>query len=408
MLEKLALVKQGILLTKRGLLLTTIFSFVFYTSYFIFFLYVPRYFITSAETLLVIQALFNFIITFTLIVTSFFINRINKIHAIYAYSIATVISAALLLFSPISILRIVFIFIIAIFFSIGQLAFLTYFWELTTSEERGRVAGLSGFFSLLVYLVIYASVAGALDFYSSVFYGFVVSLGPLLVIFIKPGRARLTAKKDKHGYYAEKRTVLLYVIPWLIFSLINATLAKNISFHISQQVSSSLYLFLSVLQGIGTIFGALIGGLTADFFGRRASLVFSLTLYGVSSALAGIANYSLLYFVYFANGFSWGILLAMYTFVIWGDLSNKANCAKMYAIGFTIFYLTQGLGLLPLEQILPIPLAISSLGSCLLIFLSNIPIFLAPELLSSSFREKLTLRMHIDAAKKIRRSRSQG
>jgi MFS family permease len=132
-------------------------------------------------------------------------------------------------------------------------------------------------------------------------------------------------------------------------------------------------------------------------------------LYGISSALAGIStNFALLYFVYFANGFSWGILLVMYTFVIWGDLSNKENCAKMYAIGFIVFYLTQGIGLLPLGQILQIPLVISSLGSCLLIFLSNIPIFLAPELLPSDFREKMRLKLHMSAVKKMKQSQNQG
>jgi MFS family permease len=231
----------------------------------------------------------------------------------------------------------------------------------------------------------------------------------LVVIFLRPKKVILTAKREERGNYLEKRMILLYLIPWMFFTLINATLAKNISFHILQQVPYSLYLSLIVLQAIGTIFGALSGGVTADFFGRRVSLAFSLTSYGISSALAGIVNNpSLLYFVYFANGLSWGILLVMYTFVIWGDLSNKENCAKMYALGFTIFYLTQSIGLLPLELILQIPLVVSSLGSCLLIFLSNIPIFLAPELLSSDFRERIKLKLHMSAVKKIKQSRSQG
>jgi MFS family permease len=276
-------------------------------------------------------------------------------------------------------------------------------------EERGRIAGLIGFVSLLFYLIIDIAVAGALDFSGTAMLGIILSLGTLAVILLRPKKAALTAKKDEIENYHEKRTVLLYLIPWILFSLINATLAKNISFHISQQVPSSLYLFLIVLQSIGTIFGALSGGVTADFFGRRVSLAFSLTLYGISSALAGIAdNYTLLYFVYFANGLSWGILLVMYIFVIWGDLANKENCAKMYALGFIIFYLTQSIGLLPLELISQIPLVVSSLVSCLLIFLSNIPIFLAPELLSPDFRERIRLKVHMNAVKKIRKSQNQG
>jgi hypothetical protein len=61
-----------------------------------------------------------------------------------------------------------------------------------------------------------------------------------------------------------------------------------------------------------------------------------------------------------------------------------------------------------LGQILQIPLVISSLGSCLLIFLSNIPIFLAPELLPSDFREKMRLKLHMSAVKKMKQSQNQG
>jgi hypothetical protein len=43
-----------------------------------------------------------------------------------------------------------------------------------------------------------------------------------------------------------------------------------------------------------------------------------------------------------------------------------------------------------------------------LIFLSNIPISLAPELLPSDFRERIKLKLHMSAVKKIKRSRSQG
>ena len=409
MLEKLSSLKYSVFLTKRGLLLTIIFSFVFYTSYFVFCFHVPQYFISSAGDLLAVQASFNFVIIITLIAASFLIHRINKLRVIYVCSIANALFAILLFFVPIDIFRISFFLVIAAFFSIGQLAFLTYFWNLTSQEERGRVAGLSGFFSLLVYVFVYATVGQSLDFSSEVALGIALSLGPLVTILLKPWKAKLTAKKDKIGFYSEKRTVLLYLIPWLIFSLINATLAKNISFHISQQVLPSLYVFFIILQGIGTIVGALVGGVSADLFGRRVCLVFSLTLYGISSALSGIfSNYSLLYFVYVTNGLSWGILLAMYTFVVWGDLSNKVNCAKMYATGFAIFYLTQGMGLLPLEQIVQIPLVVSSLVSCLLIFLSNIPIFIAPELLPSDFRERIRLKLHMNAVKKIRESRNQG
>lgn len=229
-----------------------------------------------------------------------------------------------------------------------------------------------------------------------------------MVILLRPEKAVLTAKTGGKGNYSEKRTVLLYSIPWVLFSLINATLSKNISFNILQQVPPSFYLFLAVLQLIAAVFGTLSGGMIADFFGRRLSLAFSLTLYGISSALAGIVNNQAIFsFVYAANGFSWGVLLILYLFVVWGDLANKENCAKMYSIGLMTFYLTTGAGFL--APILQVPLVVSSLVSCLLIFLSNVPLILAPELLSSDFRERIRLKLHMKAVRKMsKQSQNQG
>lgn len=407
--DTLSAMKYGILITKRGFLINLILSSILYTSYFVFSAYIPWHVIPSADNRLIVQASFNFIIAITLLVTSFFIHRINKLRVIYACSLASSIVTLLLFFTSSDVFRLIFILVIAIFFSAGQLAFLTYFWDLTVPEERGRIAGLIAMVSLLFYLIVETAVVATLDFSGILMLGIILGLGTLLVTLLRPEKAVLTTKKAERGDYSEKRTVLFYLIPWVLFSLINATLAKNISFHISQQVPSSPYLFLTVLQVIAAVFGALGGGVAADFFGRRVSLAFSLTLYGTSSALVGVVNnYALFCFVYVANGLSWGILWAMYIFVIWGDLANKENFAKLYAIGLITPYLTQGIGLLPLKQIFQIPLVASSLVSCLLIFLSNIPIFLAPELLSSDFRQRIKLKLHIDAVKKIKQSQNQG
>jgi MFS family permease len=153
------------------------------------------------------------------------------------------------------------------------------------------------------------------------------------------------------------------------------------------------------MQFVGVIFGCIIGGAMADFFGRRLSLGFSLTSYGTSAALVGIfTSNEALSFVYVVNGLSWGILFTMYIFVVWSDLANKDNCAKMYSIGLTTYYITIGIGLL--TQI-SIPIVFSSLATCLLVFLSNIPIMLAPELLPPYFRERMKMKLHMKAVKKI-------
>jgi len=397
----MSILKNGVLLTKRGFLVNAILFFYFYTLYFVFSLYVIRHAIPSADNRPIVQLSFNFVLVITILSISFFVQKINKLSAIYACSLVSSSIAVLLFFASNDILRLIFIFVVGICLGIGQLAFSTYFWNLTVPEERGRIGGLIGFVSL-PFCSIGIVLAETLDFPGTVMLSVILGLGVLLVILLRPEKAVLTAKKNEIGSYPEKRTILLYSIPWIMFSVINATLSMNISVNTMQQVSSSFYFFLNILQLIGTLFGVLGGGIIADFFGRRLTLAFGLTLYGISSALAGLVNNDATFsFMYTANGLSWGILLILYTFVVWGDLANKENCGKMYSIGLTTLYLTKGVALFaPTSQV---PLVISSLASCLLIFLSNVPLILAPELLPSDFREKMKLKLHLRTLRKIRK-----
>jgi hypothetical protein len=328
-------------------------------------------------------------------------RRINELRLIYASSIAILIASILLFFTSSEAYRLTIIIAMGVFFSAELLAFFCYFWKITLPEERGRVAGLIGLVTLPFYFIAVPVVAETLDFHTTVMLTIFLSLGTLAIMLLGPQKAVLPSKRNERKDRFEKRTILLYTIPWILFSLINATLAQNISLSIMQQVSSSFYLFLLGLQVVGVIVGAGIGGIIADFIGRRLSLALSLTLYGTSSALVGLIQSNEIFsLAYIANGLSWGILLTLYIFVIWGDVANKENCAKMYSIGLATYYSALGLGLLS-TQIAQIPLVVSALASCLLIFLSNVPLILAPELLPSDFRERIKLKLHMNTIRRI-------
>jgi len=405
----MSILKTGIQLTKRSFLVSTLIFFSFFSWYFAVSPIVLRHIVgPSAETYQIVSASFNFVIATTFFLSSFFIHRFNKILLIYEYFIVTSMLSILLLFISSSVLRLIIFFGAGIFFSLGQLSFFTYFWSLAVSVEKGRASGLMGFFALpIAYFV--SGMAEALDFFTIVMLGVIISSGTLAIKLLrKEKKDLLSTKKNWQGPHPEKKTIFLYSLPWMLFSLINVTLARNISLSILQNIPSSLYMVLLVLQITASGFGALGGGIIADLFGRRLSLGFALTLYGISSAIGGFfISYELLYFMYFVNGLSWGILMVMYFFVIWGDLANKESCSKMYSIGLLISYLAMGIGLLLSHQISRIPLIVSSLLSCVLIFLSNIPLVLAPELLSSDFRERIRLKLYINVIKRIRGKQSQ-
>jgi hypothetical protein len=408
MLDELRILGSGIFLKKRGFLLCLILFFAFFTFYYVFAPYVIRQAISSAVSFRIIQASFTFVSALVILLSAFFIHRIKGLSIIYVCSTVASTAIILLLLIPNEVIRIALIFVVGVFVGIGELAFFAYFWRLTVPEERGRIGGFIAFISLPLYFLIGFGLTRTLDFLGTAVLSLILILGTIAITLLRPKVEVLTSKKDRAGNTYERRVVILYSIPWIVFSLINATLAVNISFYTAQQVSSYFYLSLLVLQLIAAVFGALIGGLIADFFGRRLPLAFSLTLYGIGSALAGLTqNYAVYYFVYIANGLSWGILLTMYSFVVWGDLANEKNYIKMYAIGLIIFFSATGVGLL--TQLSQIPLIVSSLASCMLIFISNIPVILAPELLPSDFLEKIKLKLHMTAIRKIsEQSQNQG
>jgi MFS family permease len=413
LVNNLSILLTGVKLTKRGLSVIMILQFTFITWYYVLPVSVLQHIVgSSTEHFQMAYASFNFVIAITLLLSSFFINRFNKIRILYESSIAISIVTLLLLFATSTLFKLILVFVDGMFFSIGQLASFTYFWSLTVSEERGRAAGLAGFFSLLFFQLV-SLVSLTFDFFWAVLLSFALSIAILSIKLFRPEKkALLTTKKDEKIPSFEKRIVLLYSAPWILFSFVNMTLARNVSMYTSQSVPTSLYMFLLILQALAASFGALSGGTIADFFGRRLSLGFSLTSYGISSALAGLffENYGVLCFVYAVNGLNWGILWILYGSVVWGDLSNEESCARRYSIGLVTQYLSTSVGFLLTHQISQIPLVNSSLIGCLLIFLSNIPLLLAPELLSSDFRQRIRFRLYMNVIKKIGRKtlRSHG
>ncbi|TRO49415.1 hypothetical protein E2P47_01320 [Candidatus Bathyarchaeota archaeon] len=170
-------------------------------------------------------------------------------------------------------------------------------------------------------------------------------------------------------------------------------------------VSDSFRFTLLSLQVIGVLIGVLLGGFVADILGRRFSLVFGLTFFGFSTALVGLFQTEIVYLiVYGASGLTWGILFVLYIFVVWGDLSNQDNRIKIYSIGLISYFLSLGVGSfvevsIQIEQ--------SAFLSVLIIFILNIPILFAPELLPSYILERNRMRRHMGSVKKLQK-KNQG
>jgi hypothetical protein len=289
-----------------------------------------------------------------------------------------------------------------VFFSVCVLGIVTHFWATIPERQKGFLGGCISVIAVIVYFVSSA-------FYQSTLLpNLTIALIPLgaaiivTLVYLKIRRGNNIEEKICCNNYPEKRTILLYSLPWVLFSLIDVTLARYIDSGSATIISSNLEIII-LAQMAFSFLGAFLGGIIADFFGRKLSIILSITLYGLSMAFFGLTqSFFFLIFSISIEGLSWGILLTMYMFVIWGDLASKENYAKMYAMGLAIFYFAIGIG----ELLQTFQISISSIDSaliaCSVIFMSNLPIALAPELLSKRSKDAQNLRDYVKRIRKLK------
>jgi len=404
---KLASDKFGISITRNAFFFCIVFFFFFLT--FISVLdYLLRHLISSAWHPNFVRALQYLTIASSIVISSRFFSKIRKGTVLFASYATLSIEGILLVVISSEIFRMAIIFTMIMTFSLILLSLFNWFWSMTKPEERGRVAGFAGLFTLPFYFLTAEVLLANLDFSSTALFGVLISLGVLTVLLVVPEKPLSRLKNNAATSY-ERKTVVLYSIPWILFSLVNATLAFTVSQSVAEQVPPPFYMTLLGFQVAGVAFGALAGGLIADIFGRRPSLMLGLTLYGISSALLGLTQNRVAFlFSYATNGLSWGILFILYVFVVWGDLATEENVGKTYSIGLAIYYSALCVGSL-FPSLSHIPLIAVALANCLLIFLLNVPVIAAPELLHSDTSEKIRLGLHINKVKKIeKKSKNQG
>jgi MFS family permease len=345
----------------------------------------------------ILQAVFLLTVVISILVVSHLNSSLGKKHIII-FSLATLFSLPFLFVSTTFLYVLFFVILVGVFFGISQLSAYTLFWNTTESLKRSRTAGLIGFIALIFYFIIYF-ISLSLNYSENIALCMLLfattTIGGLLAI----EKFEDNALRKKAMYFPERKTIILYAAPWILFSLLNVTLSKNITVT-SAITSSSLYLVLFGSQIVGGVCGALIGGYFADRVGRRLTLVFGVALYGVSMAFKGFTDNGVaLLFSFIGEGLTWGIFLTLYSFVIWGDLSNTKNAGRTYAIGLAAFYGTAAIG--SFNLISGVSVVNSTLISCILIFLAIIPIALAPELLPSETQENSKLKKYMSTVRKI-------
>lgn len=293
------------------------------------------------------------------------------------------------------------IFFAGVAFGFGMPSTLAYFAEYTTFENRGHVGGIV-FFVTNLGIAFAALLLGSNLVINSFAAGIwrIISLGAFFVL--KPTQGEKSeGKAISFRRVLSNRTVQLFLIPWFMFCLID-----RFEYQIFlQQYTTLPELSLSLEPIVGTAF-ALIGGLFADWIGRKKVVLFGFVTLGLAYAVLGIAPGAVFsqYFYVLIDGIAWGVFLVAFLLILWGDLSTQAGGhEKYYVIGsipFFIAYLMQYL-VQPYIRSIPIQAFEASFSfASLFLFIAVLPLIFAPETLPEKKIQERQLKKYMEEAKK--------
>ncbi len=283
---------------------------------------------------------------------------------------------------------------------VGLPSSLACFADLTSVEHRGAYGGLLYGFVALASIVLIV-LLGALE----PTHGFVLLavwriLGFVAFFFLRSKNAQLQKRRpSSYRDMLSRRDVLLYLVPWIMFSLVNFTEAP-----ILEEVFDELFVLVGFLEVGLSGFFVVIGGMLSDLVGRKRVVITGFVVLGIEYAVLSLfSEMDFAKFLYAAfDSFAWGMFASVFFMTLWGDLAMNEQREKYYAVGGLPYLLAGYLSILVQPHVGSIgTVAAFSLASFFL-FLAVLPLMYAPETLPEKKIIDRQLRDYIDKAKKAK------
>jgi len=207
-----------------------------------------------------------------------------------------------------------------------------------------------------------------------------------------------------YGSVLLDRSFLLYLVPWIMFGLINFLERPVVTIHASAFFGEDFASFVSIAEfGIGG-FVALIGGWFADSVGRKRVVIFGFIMLGIGYAMLGLfPSITLSWYLYIIlDGVAWGIFSLMFYLVLWAELAGNRIKDKYYLVGVLPFLISSYIQIpfTPYAESVPVSAAFS-LASFFL-FLAVLPLMYAPETLPKKVIEQKRLSKYLKDVEKIK------
>ena len=294
-------------------------------------------------------------------------------------------------------------FLLGTSLGIGFPSCLAYFGDNSDVENRGWLGGITFFASGISILII----GLLLSFSASILVGALIlaawrGIGLISFLLIRPkqDQQKETTIEISYKSILQDRVFLLYILPWIMFCLVNFLEAPVISTLFGEEIVA----YVPITEyGIGGVV-ALIGGWFADSVGRKRVIIVGFITLGIGYAVLGLfQNITAFWYLYILiDGIAWGIFSLMFYLVIWSELAGNRAKEKYYLLGVLPFLIASYIRILftPFAEIVEASSAFS-LASFFL-FIAVLPLLYAPETMPEKKIEIKRLRKFAEDAKKAK------
>ena len=281
-----------------------------------------------------------------------------------------------------------------------------YFTSHTSVENRGRLGGIIMLFSGIGSFLLGMTASG-----SGLTYIVILSLwrsvGLLVFLIAKPtavqnaGKPLLSSVKLSYKSILGQRSFVLYLIPWVMFCLVNY-LSAPIHYQLLGKTDMDFWV---ATENIVVAASAIVGGFLTDYIGRKRMAIIGFVLLGLGYSVIGLypENNPAWYFYTVINGAAWGVLFVIFVVTIWGDLSYNSYSDKYYALGMIPFFVSKFLQPVAGDTIAGniSPYALFSFTAFFL-FLAVLPLVYAPETLPEKHIKDRELKGYLEKAQKVK------
>ena len=281
---------------------------------------------------------------------------------------------------------------------IGLPSCLSYFADSTTVENRGFVGGIS--WSIVGFAVlIFAFSTNMLGPLETIIALTIWRLFGGIVFLILGGKKKkfIAQKSISYLELIRKKAILLYLFPWIMFSIINFAEVPLL-----ESVFGANFVFLEIVEYaiIGVV--AVVGGTIADIAGRKRVVIAGFIMLGIEYAVLSVfSNSSAVLYLFLAlDGTTWGLLFSVFLTAIWGDLGENYEKEKYYTLGGLPFLLGGFLSILIRPYASGISTIVAFSFASFFLFLAVIPLMYAPETLPERTMKDRDLKSYTEKALK--------